>query len=150
MKANKQTATDKLKYGSTRISPLAVPQIIQDDIKSHGWVYRWGSKAKFDKQGGTDLRGYIAYRVPTKLRKPLEPGQYAEDYASTEDGLFHRGDLILLVMPAARRVANMKAIAERNKVDKNTIRQQVEHNGLSLEEASFEQVIVKNTNNPGD
>lgn len=150
MKTPKKTATDSMKYGSTRTNPLAVPQVIQDDIKSHDWVYRWGSKTKFDKMGGTDMRGYIAYRIPDKLRVPLTPGVYAEDYATSVDGLFHRGDMILLVMPRTRREANMKAIAERNKIDKASIRKSAENRGLSLEEATFEEVLVKNSQNSGD
>jgi len=68
MKKKVKTETDKLKYGSMYTSIFDLPKAIADHIKSKNWVHRWGSKTKFDKFAGTDLRGYIAYRVPSELK----------------------------------------------------------------------------------
>lgn len=123
---------------------LGVPQVIKDDIEKRGWVYRWLSTAKTLKAGGTDARGYIPYRVPDELRIDLKPGVYAEDYQVASDGLLHRGDLVLGVQPRARRDARLAFLKDRSKVDRTTLESITDRNpGLSVEEAKFENVVVK-------
>lgn len=146
----KRTATDAMKYGTNRRKPLSIPEVIEKDIQSRGWVWRWGSKTKFDKMGGTDMRGYMAYRVPTELRVDPKPGTYAEDYQVSLDGLYHRGDMILLVMPRERREQNLRELADKNKINREYVKSAVESRGLTFEEAKFEKVLLEKTTNSGD
>lgn len=95
---------------------LSIPEVIRKDIESKGWVCRWLNNRRLIQNGGQDLRGYIAYRVPDNLRIEMKPGVYAEDYQVAPDGFFHRGDLILGVMPRAKRDAARQKIERETKL----------------------------------
>lgn len=147
MAKNQKSATESIKRGEfSRKSFFALPPEIEKDIQSHDWVYRWGSTAKLTMQNGADHRGYQAYRVPVALRKTAEAGVYVEDYQISPDGLFHRGDMTLMIMPRQRKEENLQDLERERKLDRQAIRAAIEGRGLTVEEMKFERqaIIPKN------
>lgn len=130
-------SSDKFHKGSlVRTRALSIPDVILKDIQSRGWEYRWLNAKRLTEAGGYDQRGFIAYRIPDSLRKPLAPGEYGEDYQMSIDGFYHRGDLILGVMPKIKADARRAAIEKQNQ-EEIDIRRRVKSTfrGVSVEAA---------------